>query len=200
MTELLERLAGFLVAPAAPAARVDVRPVSTAAVAGAERDAPAVGAAVALGLARTACVAIWRHAPPDPPPATTSGGTIATRRLVSRLRAHGFEACGRGRLAWVALPGDPAQAVAAWERLTGRIEAPAVLVLARARAEAFDPALADADRVVLVAPTDADPALVELAAAGLPHVEVAGPLPLVAKWGALAGLGSGRLDASPVTA
>lgn len=190
MSELLERVSGFLLAPAVPAARPAARPATTGAVVGAPAAARAAGAALALVLRRgsAACVAVWDPSRPDGAPAP-SGGTPGARRLVARLRAHGFEARGRGRLAWVELPGDPAGAAAGWERLTGRIDAPTVLVVAGARAATLDTGLADADRVLLVAPPGADAALAQLALAGLPHAEVVAPLGLVARWAALAGIG-----------
>jgi hypothetical protein len=192
---LLERAAGFLVAPATHVTRAEVRHAARAAVLGAGADAIAVGAGVALQLRRSGdtpagCVAIWDPAAAEFAPVGMA--TLAARRLADRLGAHGFEASPRGRLAWVALPAEAGAAAAAWERLAGRIDAPAVLVLGGPRDRAIDAALTEVDVAVLVAPAGADAALVELAAATLPvaRVEVARPLALAARLAATSGFGN----------
>jgi hypothetical protein len=148
--------------------------VSALAVLCAAEDARAVGVAVAGLLARQARAAcavacVWtapeahRHPEARPPAAR------AARRLAGTLSARGLDAFPCGRAAVVALPADPAHAVAAAGRAAAAGgAAPAVLVLGGPRAAAFDDLLTAQDRVLVVTRPDAADAIAALAAAGLP--------------------------------
>ena len=197
MSGLIDRAVSVFVAPrAAAAAPITVaRRAPRIAVLGSAVAARGVGAAVALGLRRgAACVAVWDPATRVPSRASTA--SPGARRLAAWLGPQGFEAAPRGRLAWAALPPDAAHAAPAWERLAGRLDAPAVLVLAGPRAAVFDAALAAADGAVVVCPPDADLALTELALASLAVPAVAAPpLAPAARLAALAGLAGFPLPA-----
>ncbi len=180
-------------------------------VLGAPADVPAVAAAAATSLRRqgTPLVACWS---PDPIDAELEyPSTRAARRLAERLsaaRADGAPAVvPRGRLAWMPLAGDAAIAAEQYELLCGArrrgpvaagvsagsdaAEHPVVLALAGARPEAFEPAVAGADRTLLVI-ADGEDELAELARTSLPAgdtVVTTPPLSGVARLAALAGFG-----------
>jgi hypothetical protein len=104
---------------------------------------------------------------PHAEPASQLPAGRAARRLVASLGAHGLDATACGRAAVVALPADPGAAVATAGRAAAVAgAAPPVLVLGGPRAEAFDAALADCDRV-LVLGRDGDDAVAPLAVAAL---------------------------------
>jgi len=167
--------------------------------------APAVAVPVAAACAgelrararaTAAVLAVWRAG------ATVAGEegeraspgaatTPAARRLAARLAAHGLPATACGRLAWLALDPAPGPAAAQAQRCIELADAPFVLALAGPRPPAFEPLLAALAVAVAVLPGDADPALHELARAGLPARTglVVAPLPPgPPRWAAMAGL------------
>lgn len=170
MTGLLARAAAAFVEPATPA----VAPAATAPPRGARAlvlgrpaDALALAAALAGELrarerAATALLVTWPCEPPRPAPASR-----AAHRLAARLDARGLEARARGRLAWLALAGTSVAAAAACVRAEAATEGPAVIAVTGPRCAALDALLDECDLVVVVPPRDADPALAELAVAGL---------------------------------
>jgi len=123
--------------------------------------APAIAAAAA-GLAAaerrlgaTAAVLFWHSGPPRivlPP-------RRAAARLAARLAHHGLPARAAGRVVWVALPGNAAEAAAVAAHASITTGARVVLVLAGPRHAAFDDLLERADeRVVAVARRSDGPA------------------------------------------
>lgn len=170
MTGLLARAAAAFVEPATGA----VAPVATnrprrarALVLGRPADALALAAALAGELrarerAAAALLVTWPCEPPRPAPASR-----AAHRLVARLDSRGLEAVARGRLAWLALAGSSVAAAAACVRAEAATEGPTVVAVTGPRCGALDALLDESDLVVIVLPRDADPALAELALAGL---------------------------------
>jgi len=130
--------------------------------------AGAAGAALGLAAAaaaRTPCALVcrWTGAEPDDEPSSALA-VRAARRLAGRLSARGLAAASRGRLVTVDLPASASLARAAVERATAAAgDVPTVLVIAGPRSSAFDPLLADLDRLVVVPPPDAPPGLEHLA-------------------------------------
>ena len=151
---------------AAPTAPVAVAVLTAA------PDAPALGAALGLALARrqrapAVAVCVW-SAGQSPWPAWRAPALPAARRLVAGLAARGHDARPAGRLAVVRLPGsDDDAALVARRALAATGAAPAVLALGGPRAAAFDALLAEQDLVVVGTRRDADPVLTRLAVAGL---------------------------------
>jgi hypothetical protein len=209
VTDLLTRLASVFVepAPAAPALRrVPVaQPPPCVGVLAAPRHALAVGAAVALAVARPlrarrALVCAW---PPGPwaQPALQGPARVGARQLRRSLAAREIEATASGKLVRVLLPEPGEQAAAVATRAMGAASAPAVLVLAGPRPESLDELLLRHDAIVVAADPDADRTLVDLAVATLAgrHPAVSPctlPLGAVARALAAAGLaapiGAGR--------
>jgi hypothetical protein len=146
------------------------RPV--VAVLAAAPDAPALGAALGLALARrrrapVVAVCVWSAGQPALP-AWRAPALPAARRLAAGLAARGYDARPAGRLAVVRLAGsDDEAALAARRALVAAGAAPAVLALGGPRAAAFDALLAEQDLVVVGARNGADPVLTRLAVAGL---------------------------------
>jgi hypothetical protein len=142
------------------------------AVLAAASDAPALGAALGLALARrrpapVVVVCVWSAGQPALP-AWRAPALPAARRLAGGLAARGYDARPAGRLAVVRLAGSDDDAAAAARRaLAAAGTAPAVLVLAGPRAAAFDALLAEQDLVVVGIRSGADPVLARLAVAGL---------------------------------
>jgi hypothetical protein len=141
--------------------------VGSAAVLGRPGDAEPMAAAVALALrrparARAAAVVVIGGEPP--PPDAPEGGTPAARRLAARLAAHGFEATGRGRLAWTHAPPELALRAA----IAG---APAVLAITAPLTPALEGAMAEQDLAVVLTP-DPDGPLAQLALPSLEHLTV----------------------------
>lgn len=171
MTGLLARAASVFVEPAAAvptaadaAAR---RPPARALVFGRPADAVPVAAALAGELrarerAAAALLVTWPGEPPRP-----ALGARAAQRLAARLDARGLEAVARGRLAWLALAGPAAGAAAAAVRAEAATDAPAVVAVTGPRCAATDALLDERDLVVVAVARDTDPALAELAVAGL---------------------------------
>lgn len=150
--------------------------VLSAAVVGRPGEAEPMAAGVALALrrlsrARTAAVVVVGSDPP--PPDAPEGGTPAARRLAARLAAQGFDATGRGLLAWTHVPPDLALRAA----IAG---APAVLAIAAPLTSTLEAAIAEQDVAVVVTP-DPDGPLAQLALPSLEHLAVpvvaAKPLP-----------------------
>ncbi|HEX6025776.1 MAG TPA: hypothetical protein VFZ00_27545 [Solirubrobacter sp.] len=166
---------------AAPGSLVADRVVTSAAVLGRAGEVEPVAAALALALrrhsrAKAATVALVRDEPEISPPDTTAGGSAAARRIVARLDAHGFEAEGRGRLAWVAL--DPAdEQFAAVVRRVTLVAAPAVLAITAPRTRSLDEALAEQDLLVVVTADPGGP-LAQLVTSGPPPVKLLTVRPL----------------------
>ena len=129
----------------------------------------------------------------SPPPSTPASATTpAARRLAGRLAAHGLDTTARGRLAWLRLGPDPADAAAQVRRCLALADTPVVLAVAGPRDTAFEPLIAEARHVLAVLPSDADPALQELVTATLPPGGGAIVAPLRSgppRWAAMAGLG-----------
>jgi len=134
-------------------------------------DAPALGAALGLGLARArrnpvCVVCLWspervrsgRRAPPMP----------AAARVAAALAARGHDATATGRLAVVRLSACGDEAASQALRVGAAAgAAPTVLALAGPRPAAFDALLAMQDLVVVAVAPEADAALARLASAGL---------------------------------
>jgi hypothetical protein len=190
-------------------------------VLGSLSDAPPLAAALAGSLrarerAAAALLCVWTptltgHSAPvvaagpaapvtsQPAPAVTarlsgaspwsSGGA---RRLAARLAARELTVRAGGRLAWVALPLDPADAAEVLLLLLGWVEVPMVTVVAGPRTEELDALIADHDLLVAVrAAGSVGEALAALALDGVGIDAVAcDPVSAgVARWRARAGLG-----------
>jgi hypothetical protein len=161
----------------------------------------------ARSKAAAALICIWRpsHAPalelePEAPAAQSPAGatTPGARRLASRLAAQELAATACGRLAWLALDQDPAEAARQFRRCMAMAGAPLVVAVAGPRPEPFEPLLADLHVCIAVLPADADPVLRELAIARLPgrdHAVVPPLPPGPPRWAAMAGLA--RLRSMP---
>lgn len=152
-------------------ARAHPAPPAVAVLAAAP-DAPALGAALGLALARrrrapVVAVCVWT-AGRAALPVWRAPALPAARRLAAGLAARGYDARPAGRLAVVRLAGsDEDAAVAARRALAAAGAAPAVLALGGPRAAAFDALLAEQDLVVVGTRRGADPVLTRLALAGL---------------------------------
>lgn len=147
------------------------RPPASLAVLAPAADAAALGATLALALARrerapAAVVGLW--APGGERPPWRAPGLPAAARLARLLAARGHDARASGRLAVVRLAAPCEQAAAEAVRAAAAAGvAPAVLALAGPRAAAFEEVLAQQDLVVVAVTPGADPALARLAVAGL---------------------------------
>ncbi len=194
MTGALDRVASFLVEPAAPAIGGALPTACRAAVLGRPRDVIPLAAAVALTLRAAdrcpaALVAVWGAALPAGGPAV---------RVAKRLAAaadDGAIACGR--LAWLGLPIEPARAVDALVEVAAVIDAPLVTALAGARPPALEALVSGHDLVVVAAAPGtplADAVVARFAERGVPAIACR-PL---ARGGvralAVAGLAAPRLD------
>ncbi|MEA2255494.1 MAG: hypothetical protein QOG35_1539, partial [Solirubrobacteraceae bacterium] len=135
-------------------------------------DAPVLGAALGLALARlyrapVVTVCVWSRGQAGGPVLRGPAWPVA-RRLAAGLAARGHDARAAGRLAIVWLAGsDDDAALEARRVLAAAGAAPAVLALGGPRAGAFDALLADQDLVVVGTRSGADPTLARLAVAGL---------------------------------
>lgn len=135
-------------------------------------DAPALGAALGLALARrrrapVVAVCVWSARQPAWP-AWRAPALPAARRLAAALAARGHDARPAGRLAVVRLTGPAEDAVLQARRvLAAAGAAPAVLALGGPRSAAFDALLAEQDLVVVGIRSGADPVLAQLAVDGL---------------------------------
>lgn len=193
---LAQRIAAYFVAPAAesasrrdadrspPEASADaahatrrsraaapMRPPPAVTVLAPPADAPALGAALGLALARdhhspVAVLCVWSpqharvgwRAPPMP----------SAARVAATLTARGHDAAAAGRLAVVRLSISCEEAASQALRVAAAAgAAPTVLALAGPRAAAFDELLAMQDLVVVAVSPQSDTGLARLATAGL---------------------------------
>jgi hypothetical protein len=135
-------------------------------------DAPGLGAALALAVARrfrapVAAVCAWTGSE-STRPSWRAPALPAARRLATALTARGHQAHATGRLALVHLtPGCDEAAAEARRAIAAADPAPAVVVLGGPRAAAFDELLAEQDLVVVATRSGTDPALSRLAVASL---------------------------------
>jgi len=175
MTDLLGRLAAVFVEPATAAPRgrraAAAPPPPCVGVIAAPRRALALGATVALTLARSlrarrALLCAW---PPGDwaEPALQGPSSVGARQLRRSLAGRGIEAAASGTLVRVVLPEPPGQAAALAHRAMGAAAAPGVLILAGPRPESLDELLLRQDAIVVAADSEADGALVDLAVASL---------------------------------
>jgi hypothetical protein len=152
------------VACAEPAPRT---PAGVAVLAAAP-DAPALGAALGLALARrhrapVVAVCVWSAGQPERS-AWRAPALPAARRLAEGLAARGHDARPSGRLAIAWLDGPADDAVSQARRvLAAAGAAPAVLALGGPRSAAFDALLVEQDLVVVGVPSGSDPVLARLA-------------------------------------
>ena len=150
-----------------PAVQADERMAPVAlGVLVASAEAGVAGASVGLAAARAAgapCALVCRWTGIEEQPGSSSLAVPAARRLCGRLTTRGLAAAARGRLVTVVLPASDTLARAAAERAMAAADVPTVLVIAGPRSAAFDPLLADLDRLVVVPPRDAPSGLAPLA-------------------------------------
>jgi hypothetical protein len=170
MTSLLARAAAAFVEPA-PAAVVPAAGALPRAARALVLGRPADALPLAAGLAgelrareraAAALLVCWPCEPPHP--------VLAARpaqRLAARLDSRGLEAVARGRLAWLALSGPSGGAAAATVRAEAATDGPTVVAVTGPRCDALDALLDECDLVMVALRPDADPALAELALAGL---------------------------------
>ena len=91
-------------------------------------------------------------------------------RLANRLTAHELTAAPRGRLAWIALPPEPPEAVAAVRRASAIVDGPLVTALGGASPPELDDLVAEHDLAVIAVEPDtslARAAIGRLAARGI---------------------------------
>jgi hypothetical protein len=181
------------------AAAADAAPSPQALVLGGP-EAVALGAAVAGELrarrrAPAALIAAW------PNEATPLAAAPAARAAAERLARRGIEAVPRGRLAWLALSGEPGASLATAVRAANAVDLPFVLVVAGPRPVQADRILGEFDLVV-VAELEGDCGAAALAAADLDAAGVGAvccPPPRdVAKLLALAGWGRLRGEGAEI--
>lgn len=193
MSGVLDRAAGFFVAPAAQSPADETAPAAAAraVVLGRAADAVPLAAAIARSPRPGGLVAIW---PSDDPP-RRAVATRAAARLAARLAARELRAVARGRLAWLAVPPDPAGAVVSVRRASALVDGPLVTALCGPRPPELDGLVAEHDLAVVAAPPDtplARAAVAQLAAAGVP-AHACAPLPRgLMRTLALAGLAGPR--------
>jgi hypothetical protein len=194
MTGALGRVAAFLVEPASPVAGAALPAACRAAVLGRPRDVAPLAAAVALTLRAAdgrpaAFVAAWGAAPPAAGPAV---------RAAKRLAAAAADgAAARGRLAWLALPLEPARAVDALVEAAAVVDAPLVTALGGARPPALEALVGGHDLVVVAAAPNtqlAEAAIARLTERGVPAVACRPLARGAARALATAGLAAPRLD------
>jgi len=194
VTGALDRVASFLVEPAASAIGGGLPTACRAAVLGRPRDVSPLAAAVALTLRAAdrcpaALVAVWGAALPAGGPAV---------RVAKRLAAAADDgATARGRLAWLALPPEPARAVDALVEAAAAVDAPLVTALAGARPPALEALVSGHDLVVVAAPPGtplAQTVIARLTERGVPAVACAPLARGAVRALAVAGLAPPRLD------
>jgi hypothetical protein len=201
---MLERAAGFFVAPA-PTARVEpaaLPPAARAVVLGAAEAAVPLAAALALSLraGTPPLVAVSGVADERAPRAAASRGAT---RLAAHLSAHGLPARAHGRLAWLTLPADPEAAAATVRHASAIVEGPLVSALTGARPAVLDALVAEHDLAVVAA--DPESALARAALARLAEAGVAASAHAPLARGlrrtlAMAGLAAPRVDAAKLAA
>jgi hypothetical protein len=182
----MRALRDFLLAPPDGAALESPAVAAGAGTARPWRRRPAPAASTAVGVAAAALLArrarascglalVWTGATPA---SRTDAGPLAGRaaqRLATALRDRGLVARACGRTVHVALPADPHEALAVARRAAAAAgAAPAVTVLGGPRSEAFDAALAEQDRLVVLTRPGADATVAALAVASLPQNGPAG--------------------------
>jgi molybdopterin-guanine dinucleotide biosynthesis protein A len=171
--------------PAASARAISAMPASAqhapaVALLAPPADAPALGAALALALARAgrapvAVVCVWSAT--QMRPTWRAPARPAAARLAAWLDGRGHSAHAAGRLVLVRLADAEDDAATEALRVSAAVgAAPTVLALAGPRRAAFDVSLAAQDLVVVAVPPAADPALAQLALAGLDRALIC-PLP-----------------------
>lgn len=191
----LDRVAAFLVE--SPTAAASLPAACRAAVLGGAADVVPLAAALALTLRAAdrqpaALVALWGAMPPGSAPAAR-----AATRLSAAVKPFGGEhgsslspAVARGRLAWLALPAEPALAVDALVAAAAVVDAPLVTALAGARPAALDDLVAGHDLVVVAASPGsplAEAAIERLAERGVPAIACRPPARGIGRTLALAG-------------
>ena len=194
MTGALDRVASFLVEPAAPAAGRVLPTACRAAVLGRARDVIPLAAAAALTLRAAdrcpaALVAVWGGAVP--------GGGAAVRAAKRLAAAADDGASARGRLAWLGLPPEPARAVDALVEAAAVVDAPLVTALAGARPPALEALVSGHDLVVVAAAPGtplAQTVIARLGERGVPAVAWAPLARGAVRALAVAGLAAPRLD------
>lgn len=204
MTGVFERAAGFFLRPAthrSATARIEaagVPPAARAVVLGAPADAVPLAAALALSPRLAgggpALVATW----PPVEAAGPAGATRAAARLATRLTARDLPGAARGRLAWLALPGEPAAATLAVRRASAVVEGPLVTALCGPRPPELDGLVAEHDLAVVAAAPDtplARAAVAQLTAAGVAACACAPPSRGLPRALAVAGVAGPRLAA-----
>jgi hypothetical protein len=120
-------------------------------VLGRAADAVPLAAAVALSFragerAPAAAVATWGVDDARP-----SAATRAAAQLARRLTAHELPAVARGRLAWLGLPEEPAEAAAAVRRASTFVDGPLVTALGGARPPELESLVAEHDLAIVAA-------------------------------------------------
>jgi hypothetical protein len=129
-----------------------------------ERELPAVGAGVGLGIGGSAPAVLVCLAAPVSAPGFRAPPRAASARLATSLRARGLEASARGRLAIVHLP-DEGRTDAVTRALAAAGPLPTVLAVA-GRDEEVDALLTARDAILVALPSSAEPAMARLALAG----------------------------------
>jgi hypothetical protein len=157
------------VAPAPAYAQPAARAPAGVAVLAAAPDAPALGAAIGLLLARlhrapVVVVCVRGSADRAAGPARRGPAFPAAGRMACGLSARGHDARAAGRLVTVWLAGSADEAALEARRaLAAAGSAPVVLALGGPRMAAFDALLSDQDLVVVGTRSGADPILTRLA-------------------------------------
>jgi hypothetical protein len=207
MTGILSRAASLVVEPRPVAEPLAASPgAARALVLGTPADALPLAASLAGSLrarekAAAAVLCVW--APTSLARWPTAWTSAGARRLAARLAARELDVRAAGRLAWLTLPLEPAEAARVLGPLLGWLDAPMVTALAGPRTAQHDGLVEAHDVVVSVRPgvggavsaSGAD-ALAALALSGIGPAAVAcDPVaPGPARWRARAGLG--RLPAA----
>ena len=196
----LERAAAFFLAPAdaPPDTTVALPPAVRAVVLGSAAEVVALAAAAALSFraaerAPAAVVETWGHGSMRP-----SAATRAAAQLARRLSAEELPAVARGRLAWLALPEDPATAADAVRRASALVSGPLVTALGGARPPELESLVAEHDLAIVAAEADTPLARAALARLAERGVAASACPPVrhgVSRALALAGLAAPRLAA-----
>jgi hypothetical protein len=198
---VLERAAEFFLAPAERFRdAVVVPPAVRAVVLAAPADAPSLAAALALSLraaerSPAAAVADWGG---DRELRPTAAARSAAR-LATRLTAHDLVATPRGRLAWIALPAEPAAAAEAVRRASAIVDGPLVTAVGGARPPELEQLVVEHDLAVVAADPHSPLARAAVARLTARGVTASARPPLrrgLARTLALAGLAASRLDTS----
>ena len=133
------------------------------------RDLPAIAVAVGVVVARRSPAAlVCVHVAGDelPAPALRAPPRAAATRLAGSLRARGFVADVRGRVAVVQLAREAEHAAGAAARALAAAGARPTVLATDARDPDLDVLLGAQDAILVALPPSADPTLAELAASG----------------------------------